>query len=52
MPPEEMELEIQWQEHDLGEYPTIVLSWEDPMRGTPREYIEKCSRALDEFEDS
>jgi hypothetical protein len=23
-PPPEMELEVQWQEHDLGEYPTIV----------------------------
>ena len=24
-----MELEVQWQEHDLGGYPTIVLIWED-----------------------
>src|SRR5258708_32995183 len=28
-----MELEVQWQDHDLGEYPTIVLTWEDAMRG-------------------
>jgi hypothetical protein len=28
----EMELEIQWQEHELGEYPVIVLTWEDGMR--------------------
>jgi hypothetical protein len=28
-PPPEMELEIQWQEHDSGAYPVIVLSWED-----------------------
>jgi hypothetical protein len=46
-----MEIEIQWQEHDLGEYPTIVLSWEDAMRGTPWEYIEKCSVALAAYED-
>jgi hypothetical protein len=30
--PAEMELEVQWQEHDLGGYPTIVLIWEDAMR--------------------
>ena len=34
-PPPEMELEVQWQEHELGEYPTIVLTWEDAMRGAP-----------------
>ena len=41
-----MELDIQWQEHDLGEYPTIVLTWEDGMRGTLWEYIERCEKAL------
>jgi hypothetical protein len=30
-----MELEVQWQEHELGEYPTIVLTWEDAMGGAP-----------------
>lgn len=29
----EMELEVQWQEQDLGAYPTIVMTWEDAMRG-------------------
>jgi hypothetical protein len=38
-------IEIQWQEHDLGEYPTIVLSWEDAMRGAPWEYIQKFRNA-------
>src|SRR5216683_282111 len=47
-PPPEMELEVQWQEHDLDEYPTIVLTWEDAMRGAPWEYIEKCEEALTE----
>jgi hypothetical protein len=45
-PPPEMELEIQWQEHDSGTYPLIVLSWEDGMRGAPAKYIEKCEDAL------
>ena len=34
-PPPQMELEVQWQEHDLGTYPLIVLLWEDAMRGAP-----------------
>jgi len=34
-PPPDMELEVQWQEHELGSYPTIVLLCEDAMRGTP-----------------
>jgi hypothetical protein len=50
-PPPEMELEIQWQEHDLGEYPTIVLAWEDAMCGTPCEYIARCQRALSAYEN-
>lgn len=45
-PPPEMELEIHWQEHDLGEYPTIGLTWEDAMRGAPWEYIARCEKAL------
>ena len=36
-PPPEMELEVQWQEHELGAYPLIVLTWEDAMRGAPWE---------------
>lgn len=50
-PPMEMELEIQWQEHDLGSYPTIVLAWEDAMRGAPWDYIERCEEALTDYEN-
>jgi hypothetical protein len=46
-----MELEVQWQEHELGEYPMIVLIWEDAMGGAPWEYIEKCKDALTEYEN-
>jgi hypothetical protein len=49
-PPPEMELEIQWQEHDLGEYPVIVLTWEDAMRAAPQEYIARCEKALTAYE--
>jgi hypothetical protein len=50
-PPEEMELEIVWQEHDLGSYPLICLTWEDEMRGTPWKYIARCEAALSAWED-
>jgi hypothetical protein len=50
-PPPEMELEVQWQEQELGEYPTIVLTWEDAMRGAPWEYLERCEGALTKYEN-
>ena len=47
-----MDLQVQWQEDDLGGYPTIVLAREDAMRGgAPWEYIEKCEEALTEYEN-
>ena len=46
-----MELEVQLQEPELGEYPTIVLTWEDAMRGAPWDYLEKCEEALAEYEN-
>jgi hypothetical protein len=49
-PPPEMELEVQWQDHELGSYPLIVLMWEDAMRGPPGKYLSKCEAALFEFE--
>jgi hypothetical protein len=49
-PPPEMRLVIQWQEHELGEYPLIVLAWEDAMRGAPWEYLSKCEEALTAYE--
>jgi hypothetical protein len=50
-PPPEMKLEIVWQEHELGNDPTIGLVWEDPMRGTPWNYISRCEAALTAFEN-
>ena len=49
--PPEMELEVQWQEHDLGAYPTTVLICEDAMHGALWEYIEKCEDALTVYEN-
>ena len=32
-------------------YPTIVLTWEDSMRGAPWEYLERCEGALTKYEN-
>jgi hypothetical protein len=50
-PPPEMELEIQWQGHELGSYPTIALVWDDPMRGAPENYLSRCEAALAAYEN-
>jgi hypothetical protein len=50
-PPPEIELELQSQEYELGEYTMIVLTWEDASRGAPRVFIEKCEEALTEYEN-
>ena len=50
-PPPEMELEVVWQEHELGNYPVIGLTWEDPFRGVPWNYIERCEVALTAYEN-
>jgi hypothetical protein len=50
-PPPEMELEMVWQDHELGQYPVIGLVWDDPMRGTPWNYISRCEAALTAFEN-
>jgi len=49
-PPPETELELRWQEHELGSYPVVILSWEDGMRGAPAKYLSKSQDALFEFE--
>src|SRR5215472_4758439 len=50
-PPPETELEVVWQEHELGNYPVIGLTWEDPYRGIPWNYIERCDVALTAYEN-
>jgi len=45
-PPPETEFDIQWQEHDLGEYPLSVLTWEDAMCVAPWDCIARCEAPL------
>jgi len=39
------------QEHEPGSYPNIVLLWEDAMRGTSWNYLERCQVALTAYEN-
>jgi hypothetical protein len=50
-PPPEMELELVWQDHELGSYPVIALVWEDPMRGAPGNYLSRCEAAWAAYEN-
>ncbi len=54
-PPPEMELEVQWQEHELGEYPLIVLVWEDAIcvvrLGNTSRSVRKLWIALGQYEN-
>jgi len=47
-----MELEVQWQDHDLGAFQLIVLTAEDAMHCAPWEYIQECEAALTAYENS
>lgn len=54
-PPRGCEIDIMWHEHELGDYPTIGLSWEwDPEVRTvpPWEYINRCEIALAIFDEA
>ncbi len=50
-PPPEIEVEIVWQDHELGQYPVIGLVWEAPMRGVPWNYISRCAAALAAYQN-
>jgi hypothetical protein len=49
-PPPEMELEVEWQEHELGSYQVLVLILGRRHARSPAKYISKCQNALFEFE--
>lgn len=54
-PPAGCELGIMWQEHELGDYPSIGLTWDfnETMRMfPPEEYIARCQYALEIFDQA
>ena len=50
-PPDGYELGITWHQHDLGEYATIDIIWDD-YRDAPWEYISRAERALARFDEA
>jgi hypothetical protein len=46
-----MELKIVWQEHELGNYPTIGLVWVIRCAGRRGIYISRCEAALTAYEN-
>ena len=48
--PRGVDVEIIWQDHELGSYPVIAVVWDDYVTSYPHEYIEKCMVAYEHFE--
>lgn len=48
-PPEEGKLDIMWQDHDLGSYPSLGVWYEYEE---PAEYISACENALETFDQA
>jgi len=46
-----MQLEVIWQQHELDPYPMIGLTWEDPFRGVPSNYVSRCEATLAAYEN-
>lgn len=48
--PEGSELGIMWNEHELGDYPSIGLLWPESIREPPMDYVCLCSDLLGRFD--
>jgi hypothetical protein len=48
-PPDGCDLDILWHDHELGNYPTIGLLWNEPQTDAPWDYISQCETALEVF---
>lgn len=51
-PPPGCSLEVKWNDHDLGAYPTIGLWWEAPADDAPWDYINRAETLLDQFNEA
>jgi hypothetical protein len=48
-PPAGVDVEIMYQDHELGSYPVIAVVWDDYETSYPDEYIAKCIEAYEKF---
>ena len=51
-PPEGCELDVMLHEHELGDYPSIGIFWDEPQINPPWGYINKCTRVLEIFDEA
>lgn len=51
-PPEGCQIDIMWHEHELGDFPSIGLFWNDPQVDPPWGYINRCTRSLEIFDEA
>lgn len=51
-PPYKSELAIRWNEHEMGSYPTLGVSFTDTMEEPPWDYISKAENLLTVFNDA
>lgn len=51
-PPQGCSLEMRWNDHDLGAYPTIGLWWGAPVGDAPWDYINRAEALLDRFNEA
>jgi hypothetical protein len=49
-PPRGVNVQVTWEDHELGSYPVISVVWNDDITDYPDEYIGKCIEAFDHFD--
>jgi hypothetical protein len=49
-PPRGVNVQVTWEDHELGSYPVISVVWDDYVTDYPGEYIGKCVEAFDHFD--
>ena len=45
-----VDVQISWEDHELGSYPVIAVVWDDYTTACPDEYIGKCIEAFERFD--
>jgi hypothetical protein len=48
--PHGVDVQVTWEDHELGSYPVISVVWDDYITDYPGEYIGKCIEAFDRFD--
>ncbi len=49
-PPRTVNVQVTWEDHELGSYPVISVVWDDSITDYPDEYIGKCMEAFERFD--